>query len=63
MDLQPKSVAVGLGYHAPRFTGRWLSLVAESSIIFNRDDGHAASFFVTFGQAFKAAAIPPPLGP
>jgi hypothetical protein len=40
MYLQPKSVAVGLAYVAPRFTGRWLSLVARSSIIWNRDDGH-----------------------
>lgn len=45
MFLQPKSVAVGLAYNAPRFTGRWLSLVAESSIIFNRE---SSSRRVTF---------------
>ena len=48
MLLQPESLAVGLAYGSSRFTGRWLTFLADGNVIFNRRSGDPEG---TFGAA------------
>lgn len=37
--LKPRSYSLGLSYEVPRLDGRWLDLLADANLIFNRDLG------------------------